>query len=235
MRRDPGEFNAMIRHVLFTMILVMAGVIFYFYDIKQDGEVHRSIQIKGVFVLVDELDLHSRLRQLSVDNNDRREFLKVVRAMLDKEPYLGSSTIRYSWPDEVVIEISEVSPLASINQEQLLLKDCRMIRLDSDSLSVPLIDITVPDEQLGGDFCKKIINTLAYMDIAGARHIEILGNGDYVLYIGRTKLIVGKDQLGKATKKIGRISMLVRTNRLQAEYVDLRYMSGAAIKRVVNI
>ncbi len=226
----------MTRHVLFTMILmIMTGVSYYLYDTGQNGDVHRSIQIKGVFVLVDELDLHNRLSQLSLNNPDRRKFLDEVRTMLKNEPYLESSTIRYSWPDEVVLEISEVSPVAMINRDRLLLKDCRIVGLESEVLSAPLIDFAVSQEQLGDDICKQILEVLGPIHKTGARHVSILGNGDYVLDFGRTKLVIGKDQFHEVPGKIGKLSMLIRMNRLHAEYVDLRYISGAAIRRVVKI
>ena len=124
-----------------------------------DGE--RSIQIKGVFILVDEGSLLNRIKRVSMENPERQKFVDEVYRMLNHEPLIASSTLRYSWPNEVEIEIREINPIARVNTSSLMLGDCRLIDGIPDNLPVRLIDVVMEKQKLDIYRCEQLKKTLS--------------------------------------------------------------------------
>lgn len=225
----------MTRQLFSASLLLGALVLVAGYQFDNDRDeltVNRSIQVKGVFVLVDEESMLARLKQLSAVNANREDFLAEVRQMLANEPYVLSSSVRYSWPDEVVIEISEVTPVAVVNQRKLLLENCRTVDMDPAGLHTKIITFDTADGKLNESQCRRIVNVLPMLDSIPARHIKMLVNGDYIFDIEGSQLVVGENDIVNSAKKIRRMADLIRMNKINTGYIDMRYISGAAIRRV---
>jgi cell division septal protein FtsQ len=195
----------------------------------------RSIRIKGVFVLVDEAKFLDRLKNLSTNNSGRQKFLDEVQLMLDQEPYISSSSIRYSWPDDVVIEITEVSPVAVLNEEELLLGDCRVVSKGGNKLSIKLMAFNTAGEGLQQFQCDQILEILPILNLMLVNRATLLTSGDYILEIKGQRVIVGFESIKESSKDISRIVSSIKKQGVDAEYIDMRYVSGVAVKQVAEL
>lgn len=198
-----------------------------------DGE--RSIQIKGVFILVDEGSLLNRIKRVSMENPERQKFVDEVYRMLNHEPLIASSTLRYSWPNEVEIEIREINPIARVNTSSLMLGDCRLIDSIPDNLPVRLIDVVMEKQKLDIYRCEQLKKTLSVIRHMPVNRVTVLQNQDYVLGFDDRRIIAASASLVENPMKVKKVVELMKTGKLDAEYVDMRYASGLAIRKVVNL
>ena len=198
-----------------------------------DGE--RSIQVKGVFILVDEGGLLNRIKRVSMENPERQKFVDEVYRMLNHEPLIASSTLRYSWPNEVEIEIREINPIARVNTSFLMLDDCRLIEGIPDQLPVQLIDVVMEKQKLDIYRCEQLKKTLSVIRQMPVNRVTVLQNQDYVLGFDGRRIIAASASLVENPMKVKKVVELMRTGKLDAEYVDMRYASGLAIRKVVNL
>jgi cell division septal protein FtsQ len=219
------------------LIVVMLAVIFsvsvYRTPIGGGGVDSRSIRINGVFVLVDEAEFLGKLKNLSAKNSGRQEFLDEVRLMLNKEPYISSSSIRYSWPDDVVIEITEVSPVAILNEKELLLGDCRVVSKGSNKLSIKLMTFDTAGQGLKQFQCDQVMEILPILNLMLVNHATLLAN--YILEIKGQRVIVDFESIKESSEDISRIVGFMKKQGVDAEYIDMRYVSGVAIKQVAEL
>jgi len=228
----------MTRVILPIVFMALAGVIFFSPHFSLTGKqevASRAIHIKGIFVLVDEANLLGRVKLLSENNPERQQFLDGVDAMLDGEPHVSSSSVRYSWPNDVVIEIFEVSPVAIINDDELLLRDCGVISKGSEQLPVELVNFDTDGMRITREHCQRIVELLPMLDSVRVTHVTMLVNGDYVFDIGGKQLVVGVEDARTSKDKIRKMVSLMNGNRMHAEYIDMRYVSGAAVRRVTEL
>jgi cell division septal protein FtsQ len=198
-----------------------------------DGE--RSIQIKGVFVLVDESSLLDRIKRVSMENPERQQFVDEVYRMLNHEPLIASSTLRYSWPNEVEIEIREINPIARVNTSSLMLADCRVIESISDQLPVRLIDILMEKKALDIYRCEQLKKILSVITQMPVNRVTVLQNHDYILGFDDRRIFAASANIIDNPMKVKKVVELMRAGKLDAEYVDMRYASGLAIRKVVNL
>ena len=223
------------RLLIVVMLVAIFSVFVYISPIGGDAVDSRSIRINGVFVLVDEAEFLGKLKNLSANNSGRQEFLAEVRLMLNQEPYISSSSIRYSWPDDVVIEITEVSPVAILNEIELLLGDCRVVSKGSNKLSIKLMAFDTAGQSLKQFQCDQIMEILPILNLMLVDHATLLASGDYILEIRGQRVIVGFESIKESSEDISRIVSLMKKQGVDAEYIDMRYVSGVAIKQVAEL
>ena len=223
------------RLIIVVMLTAIFGLFVNTSAFEGDGGASRSIRIKGVFVLVDEAEFLGRLKELSANNDTRKEFLDDVRLLLGQEPYISSSSIRYSWPDDVVIEITEVSPVAILNDDGLLLGDCQVVGKGSNKLSIKLVAFDTVSEGLEQFQCDQVMEVLPILNLMLVNRATLLANGDYMIEINGQRLVVGLDDIKESSEDIRRIVHQLEKQRVDAEYIDMRYVSGFAIKQVAEL
>jgi cell division septal protein FtsQ len=219
--------------VALMMLVSIAGAGLFPAFAGDDGE--RSIQVKGVFVLVDESSLLDRIKRVSMENPERQKFVDEVYRMLNHEPLIASSSLRYSWPNEVEIEIREINPIARVNTSSLMLADCRVIESISDELPVRLIDIVMEKKMLDIYRCKQLKKILSVIRQIPVNQVTVLQNQDYVLGFDDRRIIAASENIIENPMKVKKVVELMRAGKLEAEYVDMRYSSGLAIRKVVNL
>ena len=216
-----------------TLLVGIAGAVLFSAFAYSGGE--RSIKIKGVFVLVDEGSLLNRIKRVSIENPERQKFVDQVYRMLNHEPLIDSSTLRYSWPNEVEIEIREINPVASVNTSSLMLGDCRLVDGISDQLPVRLIDIVMEKTAFDTYRCEQLKNILSVIRQMPVNRVTILQNQDYVLGFDDRRLIATPANIIENPIKVKKVVELMRAGKIDAEYVDMRYASGLAIRKVANL
>ena len=228
----------MARHVKYmvsVLVLIVIVAVMGLLPMLTSQEGYRSIQVKGVFVLVDEKQLLDRIMSVSARYHERQRFIDQVYSMLRREPYISSSSIRYSWPDEVEIAITEINPLAIINQSALLLGDCRIVPNDRSGMPVKLTKIEIDEKSVGGRKCQQFKSMLPVFRKLSVNKITALVNSDYILEIDGRQLVTGYENIVNDQNKLLKVIAMMRSGVVNAEYVDMRYVSGLAIRKVATL
>jgi TnpA family transposase len=65
--------------------------------------------------------------------------------------------------------------------------------------------------------------------------VTILQNQDYVLGFDDRRLIATPANIIENPIKVKKVVELMRAGKIDAEYVDMRYASGLAIRKVANL
>lgn len=224
-----------IKQIAVIPILLIAIFAFGMLFAITDQERHRSIHVKGVFVLFDEQELLTRIMSLSAQERDRQRFIGKVYSMLNKEPYVASSSIRYSWPNEVVISITEINPMAMVNKSSLLLSDCRIVSGSRINSPINLINIEIDEKLVDENKCQELMGILTVMRKIPVINLSVLVNDDYVLDTGSGLLVAKYINIIEDQEKMRKVALMMQTGKLDAEYVDMRYMSGLAIRKVAKL
>jgi|GEM_PF-3611588 len=223
------------RLTIVVMLVAIIGLLIYTSSFEDRARASRSIHVKGVFVLVDEAELLGRLKELSIGNANRKKFLNEVRLLLEQEPYISSSSIRYSWPNDVVIEITEVSPVAVLNGDGLLLGDCRVVSKGSNKLSIKLMVFDTAGEGIEQFQCDQVMDVLPILNLMLVNRATLLASGDYMIELNGQRFIVGLGDIKESSEEIRRIAHQLEKMNVDAEYIDMRYVSGFAIKQVAEL
>ena len=218
-----------------AFIIMVLGVYQYSSNHGSDKNVSRTIQIKGVFLLVNQQDLLSRLNRLSLDYPEQSNFVSKVLTMLEDEPYVSSSSIRYTWPNTMTIEIVEIAPLAIVNDRYLLLKECRLIPYDPATIDVSAQALYLEGDTVDAVQCRDINKALTDLKPLAADSISIQSNGDYVLKFVGTSVVVDNEELVSRLTVVAEIANRIRKDEINALYLDTRYVSGAAIAQVAEL
>ena len=216
-------------------IMLALGVYQYSLTREPDKGVNRSIQIKGVFLLVDQADLLARLNQLSLNHPEQGDFVGKVSSLLESEPYVSSSSIRYGWPNTMIIEIVEIAPLAIVNGRYLMLKKCRLIEYDPAAINVSAQALYLDGDTVGPVQCREISKALAELESLHADSVSIQSNGDYVLSFAQAKLVIDNAELPRRLATFADIADRIKKHEISAKYIDTRYVSGAAIAQVTEL
>ena len=146
-----------------------------------------------------------------------------------------SSSIRYSWPKDVVIEILEVSPVAIINGSSLLLRGCSVMDIEASQLPVNLVAFDIGGRRLSKEQCRQIIGILPMLESMSIIRVSMLPNDDFSFHVGDGQLIVGQEDIKLSENKIKRMADLMNAKSIDVEYVDMRYVSGIAIRRAEKL
>lgn len=195
----------------------------------------REIHIKGIFVLVDEVGLLNQIKKISRANADRQEFVDSVYQRLSAEPYIAVSSIRYSWPNEVEIEIREVDPIASVDGASLLLDDCRLVGMPDRQIGMSLLHVQTDDFGFDKNRCQQLVRIMPVLKMLSVSKVMMKSNNDLVLEIHNRKLYVDYDDLHIRIGRIRKVIDFVKSGKIDADYIDLRYASGIAIKKAAAL
>ncbi len=210
---------------------------FVFIVIYQGFGSHREesyqISMTGIFVLVDQKALLKRINDLSEIVGNRQLFLNRLEKLLTSEPYIQSSTVRYTWPNEVIIDIQEIVPKVLIRGHGFLSSDCMIIGYkDTNFENVHFFDLEKSD--LNEFICQQVIQIQPYLT-SEIKLITLLSNGDYRLIINDIIYVINND-LDKMFTKVWSIHHGLRRKGLVSSLiVDLRYLSGFTIKSVATL
>jgi cell division septal protein FtsQ len=223
------------KHIVAVLILVVIVAVLGVLPMLTGQEEYRSIQVKGVFVLVDEKKLLDRIMSVSARYHERQQFIDEVYSMLREEPYIASSSIRYSWPDEVEIAIAEINPLAIVNQSALLIGDCRVVPNSRTGMPIKLPNIEIDEKSIDESKCRQLQSMLPVIRKLSLNKITALVNSDYILEIDGRQLVTGYENIVNDQNKLLKVIAMMKSGVVNAEYVDMRYVSGLAIRKVATL
>lgn len=216
---------------VFAFVFITAMVVLLSAWNKKMGQEH-EVRINGVFVLVDQQELMEKVKRIDAESRDKAQFISQVEHLLSREPYIQSSTLRYSWPNQVVIDIHEITPIALIGGQGYVTSNCKII----SSAKTPVTGIPVFEiegDALDRHSCNKIQEIRPYLG-KGVRSVAIMSNGDYKLDVYSRRYVIS-DDLQTMFEKIRRIErQLNQMNMTEFMTVDLRYSSGSAVRVVAQ-
>lgn len=156
-----------------------------------------------------------------------------VRQQIETMPWVKGSVVRKIWPDKVSVIVSEYSPIAYWNKDQLLASDGSIFQLPFERLTkTDMPRLFGPDYQsavvleawhkIYADLKDKALN-LKTLSIDERGSWEVMLDNDIILKLGK----------GEWKSKIDRFVTIfpqieVPENK-KINYVDLRYKVGAAV------
>lgn len=215
-----------------TILLLVAAI---YYGYPQSGSQQYHIHLNGSFVLVDEEELLNRIKNIIQKNNITDGIsLRTLEKSLGKEPFVDSATVRYSWPNELVIDISEVLPRAFIRNHGYLSTDCRIINNKQPLIKVSHIPvIQLEDIELNSRYCNKINQIISHFTHE-IDYIVLMSNEDLRIAKGSVEYILGKNNQSGFEQLFLIDEQLQKSNETRL-IVDLRYISGAAVKEVAML
>ncbi len=209
--------------------LLVLGLVFIalYQGFKPYGGKSYQINMTGSFLLVNQEDLLKRINDLSASVKNRQLFLNQIEKLLVSEPYIGSSNVRYNWPDEIVIDIQEIVPKALIRGHGFLASNCMVINYQGMNFeNVYLFELK--DIGLNKSTCQKIIKIQPYLTNE-IKLVTLLSNGDYRLVIDDVQYVIS-DDFDKMFARVWRTHHgLWRRGLSDPLIVDLRYSSGGAV------
>lgn len=216
-----------------VLILVLA-VAFVYYGYSQSYGQQRHVRLNGVFVLVDEARLLDDIENILHDKaSPDSNALHRIEKRLGENPFIDSVSVRYTWPNELVVDINEVSPKAAIHGHGFLTGDCNVIS-DGRVLSIPSIPvIELESIKFDTSSCRRIMQMLRYItyDIDS---IVLMSNENLRVIKGDIQYILGSD-LASGFEQFALLDKRLREQGQSRLIVDLRYIAGAAVREVVML
>lgn len=225
------------RAFVIRIIGFLLTISFLFFLIYHGFRLHdkKNYQIKmaGTFMLIDQEDLLRRINDLIEISEKRQLFLNQIEKILEAEPYIQSSIVRYIWPNEIIIDVQEIYPQIIIRNHGFLTSKCKVIKYNNVNFeNVYLFDLENID--LNPFFCQKAIQIQPYL-VSKIDLVTLLSNGDYRLLIDGFEYVI-TDDLDRMFAKIWRTHYgLLKNNFINPLIVDLRYSSGLSIQPTVKL
>lgn len=189
----------------------------------------RRIKFNGSFVLVDQGKISGQINGLSEKHPDKYKFQSAVELLLKSEELIKSVSIRYVWPNDVIINVDEVVPVAIVGEKRLLTDDCQIIGYPVSNEDGGFIHFDIGLVQETDFTCRQIMKIIPHVDFNGIKNITIFDNGNFRIgFDGIDYLITGK-HISLEIERMKRISSALRDKGMSVSNVDLRYSSGGAI------
>ena len=220
--------NSFARIAWSLLILALACLTVYFFMIRDVSE--RHIGFNGSFVLVNQEELLGKVKKLSKQHANTEDFVASVKGLLDSESYIGSSSIRLSWPNTVLIGISEIDPIAIFNKTFLLTSTCKNFLHDGNLSKDGMLRFTSGLEVSDPYLCSRIRLISAFIDPESINSIEVLNNGNYKIKINDISYFIAGDDVGTDISRLMAVADKLSRIRHKIESVDLRYTSGGAVR-----
>lgn len=211
---------------VFSILLAIPVIFFVLYSMK-NSNTDRHIRFNGSFVLIDQESLFKEVEAVSVRYNESDRFLSEIKKLLFTKKYINNFSIRHSWPNEVIISIEEIAPLALIDGKILIADDCTTHEYPTDVNGKMLVNFLVDPASGNAHTCHHIKEIISYLNPSEISRVEILANGNYRIFMGSVHFIISGIDISAEMQRFADVSQVLRHRRLS---VDLRYFSGGAIR-----
>lgn len=216
----------------FVIVLGVLAVVTY-QGLSLRSEQRYQISVNGVFVLVDQENLLSRINTLALNIESKTQFISELELFLAAEPYIYSSSIRYAWPNEVIIDIDEINPTALISGHGFLSEDCRVIAYEK-SLASNIHVFELDQVEINKNSCQQIMAIHPYLN-EQIRSVSLISNGDYRLKLDGVEYVIS-DDFEYMFDRVWRVHRRLKARHLnESLIVDLRYRSGSAIRVLAKL
>jgi len=190
----------------------------------------RSIQIKNEFRNLDKVSLQQALLK-AIDGGFFSVDLRKLRAAALSAAWVAEAKVTRVWPDKLVVEVVEQTPIASWGEDALLNANGEVFRPQRK-----------PDKQLPLRFNGDEDKAPLMLDffIAGQnmfrrhgmsiREVNLDKRGEWRLKLTNgTTIVVGKEQMDKRIKRLLDVYAVLEQAGKKPLRVDLRYEQGFAV------
>lgn len=212
--------------ILFLTIVMFVAVI-YLLGAANWGE--RHIKFNGIFVLLDQGKISRQVESLSEKHPNKYKFQLEVERMLGSERLIKRISIRYAWPNDVIINIDEVVPVAIVGEGELLTDDCRIISYPGGNKDGKFMHFDLGLSQEVDFTCHQVKKIIPHIGFNGIKNINILDNGNFRINFDETEYLITGRNVSLEIDRMKRISVALREKDMSISAVDLRYLSGGAI------
>ncbi|WP_456376935.1 cell division protein FtsQ/DivIB [Thiolapillus sp.] len=190
----------------------------------------RSIQIKNEFRNLDKVGLQQALLK-AIDGGFFSVDLHQLRAAALSAAWVAEARVTRVWPDKLVVEVVEQTPIASWGKDALLNANGEVFRPQRK-----------PDKQLplrfNGDEDKAELMLDFFVREQRAfrkhgmsiREVDLDKRGEWRLKLtDGTTIVVGKEQMNKRIKRLLGVYAVLEQAQRKPLRVDLRYEQGFAV------
>jgi len=193
----------------------------------------RNVEIKATYLHIDPQDLQRIIKPFTSSSSFFAVNVKELKQDLLQLPWVSAVTLQRTWPDTIVIKITEQVPLAHWNNNSFLAPDMKIFTPKKATVMDDLPKLFGPEAQTEKVWqyyqqMNQIISTLGlnvseiYLSNSGGW--SVLLNNDIKVYLGNT------DIMQKLQLFIQTYPKVIAAKVKQVESVDLRYDRGLAIK-----
>ncbi|MEC7378112.1 MAG: cell division protein FtsQ/DivIB [Pseudomonadota bacterium] len=159
--------------------------------------------------------------------------LSEIKASLERRPWVESAAVRRVWPDRLVIDIREKTPLAYWTDGRLVSRTGQLFAPPNPEVAGPLPRLAGPDERVRDVIA--MARTMSDRLVArglGFSGLALEHRGAWTLQLTNgIEVVLGRDQVEQRFERF----MTVYENRLAARSnevsrVDARYTNGVAVQ-----
>ncbi len=190
----------------------------------------RSIQIKNEFRNLDKVSLQQALLK-AIDGGFFSVDLRKLRAAALSAAWVAEAKVTRVWPDKLLVEVVEQTPIASWGEDALLNANGEVFRPqrkpdkqlplrfngDEDKASL-MLDFFITGQKMFRQYGMSI------------REVDLDKRGEWRLKLTNgTTIVVGKEQMDKRIKRLLGVYAVLEQAQRKPLRVDLRYEQGFAV------
>ncbi len=198
----------------------------------------RAVVIDGALMRIDKKEVAALAGRLCAGRNLAALDLHILRQALLQLPWVARAQVKKQMPDRLVISLIEHVPAAYWNENGLYDARARQVFYpDLSRFSEPLVRLRAPHDSLAPEVYTKAVLFMRELKRADLQMSEVLLDNIRcfrIKLLNGTTLILGRDNDGQiALARLKRFLAAIRGSGFDlqaAEYVDLRYDIGFAVK-----
>lgn len=233
----PAKMFGLVRSLFLVFVGVTAVVGLYktyTYISMSDFMPIKSYQVEGTIKYSDIEQIRATLRKMPKMGFFGTD-VDLIKEKIEKVRWISKATISRSWPDKIIIEITEYQPVAIWNGAYFISPEGVLIPMQGDEEFAPdMVQLYGPegDHELVMKKYIQIRDQLASNDLNvqkfkqnGRRSIEIVLDDDVLVILGRDDV---EQRITRLSKYYSALKGQVGDSLVS---VDMRYTNGVSVTR----
>ena len=227
--------------IAFRLFVTVFGIFMLALVTNQATELWMNTwPVKNVLIIGDAAHISEVEISKIMVSEDMRGMLSIDLIELHEKllihPWIKTATIRKQWPETLSFELEEFKATANIN-DKLLLESGVSVTSKGIDINDNLLRMVIDESRIGND-----LNLLELVSKVGAlksklalHHLELKTfeidetNNWFIRISERFSINLGRKQQQQRMERFFTVFAAIE-NKLQLEYIDLRYRNGLSVK-----